>query len=128
MHSANPSQFFPAFLSRVVRNFAIDKYKSNTGKKRISSELTESLDDLLNYVFTDNTAEFDLKILSDLIGEYLRGVSHNRRRVFFGRFYYGDTLSQIAAQLGISTATVGREIEKIKQELREFLKRNGVYV
>ena len=40
----------------------------------------------------------------------------------------GDRLEIIAGELNVNVSTVHREIEKIKQGLKAYLERNGVYV
>ena len=40
----------------------------------------------------------------------------------------GDKLAVIAEELNVNVSTVHREIEKIKQDLKCYLERNGVYV
>ncbi len=121
---------FPAFISKIVRDIAVNKYKEKTSQKRIPSELTVSIDDLHDFLHNNNTpeTEYTAKELAGLISDYLRGLSERQRFIFIERYYLAATIESIATELGVGLATVHREIEKIKRGLRAHLERNGGYV
>ena len=78
-----------------------------------------------------NTAveeEYDAKVLGELITEYVRNLSDRQQYIFVDRYYMAEPVEKIASDLAISVRTVYREIEKIKQGLKEYLEGNGVYV
>ncbi len=121
---------FRAFIAKIVRDIAINKYNAKSSKKRIPSELTISLDELCYVLHSDNSPDKEYLVgeLSEIISDYVRGLSKRRHYIFIGRFYFGNTLEQIAADLGISAATVQRDIVKLKQGLKTYLERKGVYI
>ncbi len=119
---------FPSFISKFMRDIAIDRYKKKRSKKQIPSELTisleESCDSLSDGALIDE--ETAAAELSRLVNDYIRTLSKRQHYIFIGRFYFCETLEQIAADLGISASTVSREAEKLKTGLKEHLERNGV--
>ncbi len=121
---------FQAFIAKIVRDIAINKYNEKTSKKRIPSELTVSLEEMCDVFQNDDSpdAEYSLTELSRIISDYVRGLPKRKHYIFIGRFYFGSTLEQIADELGINASTVQREIVKVKQGLKIHLERNGVYV
>ncbi len=121
---------FYAFISKIMRDIAINKYNETKVKRRVPSELTVSLEELCNVIHTDNSPENEYaeRELSRLISGYIRELPKRQHYIFIGRFYFGNRLEHIADELGISAATVGREIVKLKAGLKAYLERNGVYV
>ncbi len=119
---------FPSFIAQIMRNIAINRYKRNMNKKHIPSELTVSMDDLEECLCNESSAETEYlsKELGCLINGFMETLSDRRQYIFVGRFYMADTLEAIASELGVNCSTVHRELKKIKQELKVYLKRNGV--
>ncbi len=120
-----PSEF-RAFIIRIMRNIAIDKYKQKTSKKRIPSELTVSMDELIGTLTEPATEDSDA--LAALITGFLDSIDKRKRYIFIGKYYICDDVKKIAKELSLSVPTVYREIEKIKEGLRNHLKENGVYL
>ncbi len=121
---------FSAFISKIMRDIAINKYKEKVSKKRIASELTVSIDDLYDFLYDNDTpeVEYTAKELAGLINDYVRALSERQRFIFIERYYLCATIESIAAELGVGLATVHRETEKIKRGLKAHLERNGVYI
>ncbi len=121
---------FLVFISKIMRNIAAMKYRDKMRKKRISSEMSVSIEDLEGVLHGEMTPEeeFSASEIGRLINEYLNSLTPQQRFIFIGRFYMSDTLEVIAKELNISVPTVHRETEKIKQGLKTYLERNGVYV
>ena len=121
---------FRAFIAKIARDVAVDKYRSKSGRKRVPSELTVSLEDLSDAFPSDDSIDERLAIeeLSKMISIFVRGLPARQHYIFIGRFYFGSTLAEIADELGISVATVQREIVKLKQALGHYLEKNGVCV
>ncbi len=121
---------FSAFISKITRDIAIDKYKERTSKKRIPSELTVSMDELDGVLHGDGSPDtmHSSDDLAKIIGDYVKGLSERQRYIFIERYYLFATFQSIANELGVGLATVHRETEKIKKGLKAHLERNGVYL
>lgn len=121
---------FPAFIAQIMRRIAINRYKKKTSKKRIPSELTVSMDDLIDTLHSDELVETQCAAeeAGRIINEYVRELSDRLQYIFIDRFYFAESVETIAADLSISVSTVYREIDKIKQGLKIYLERNEVYL
>jgi RNA polymerase sigma-70 factor (ECF subfamily) len=119
--------FLQGFLSAIMRRRATDRYKSNRRKKRIPSELTVSLSELEEILHGGNEmeSEMDSQRLRQVISDFVRSLSRRQMYIFMCRYYLARPISEIVARLGCSTATVDKEIAKIKKALREKLKTEG---
>ena len=118
---------FQMFLSKIMRNTALVRYKYNTAKKRVPSEMSRSLDELDGCIPHEPSVEeaYFTKELSRLLSNYLRSLPERSAFVFICRYYCSDKVSDIAEMLHVSESTVFREITSIKNGLREFLEKEG---
>ena len=123
----NRPNLFLVYLSKIMRNVAVDKYRSNSAKKNIPSSLVQSLDELDESVPYSPSLEEERAIdeLRELLNKWLRGLSESERFLFVCRYYYADTIKDIANMLGITERTVFRQLSKLKENLREHLEKEG---
>lgn len=126
---ARPPAFL-TFIARIMRYTAINRYKEKTRKKRIPSELTVSMEEVINTMHSDyeTDTEHATEELGKLINDYVRELSDRQRYIFIDRFYLAESVETIAAELSVSVHTVYREIEKIKQGLKMHLERNEIFI
>ena len=113
-----------------MRRIAIDRYREKSRQKRIPSQLTVSIEELKQSISSGMPVDeaYEAKEIGRLITQYVEGLSDRQRYIFIDRYYLAEPLEKTAADLSISVRTAYREIEKIKQGLKEYLERNGVYV
>jgi RNA polymerase sigma-70 factor (ECF subfamily) len=125
---ARPS-VLQSFLSKIMHNIALDRYRKNTAQKRVPSELTVSLEELDPYMPGSNSVEQEYLIseVSRLLNEYLHGLDERSEFVFICRYYCADRISAIADLLNVSENTVSRELASIREGLRELLIKEGYF-
>ena len=118
---------FLVFLSKIMRNIAVDKYRSNTVARHVPSSLMQSLDELDESVAYSPSVEEEYAIdqLSKLLNSWLCGLSESERFLFVCRYYYADPISDIAQMLGVSERTVFRQLSALKESLRTHLEKEG---
>ncbi|MBO5756538.1 MAG: sigma-70 family RNA polymerase sigma factor [Clostridia bacterium] len=118
---------FQAFVSKIMRNTAVVRYKKNHAQSRVPSEMTVSLDELDQYIPYHPSADedYDVYRLSRLLSDYLRRMPEKRAFIFICRYYCADRISDIANMLHLSESTVYRELDEIKKGLREILIKEG---
>ena len=119
---------FQVFLSRIMRNIAVDKLRYNTAAKRVPSEMMVSLSELDECMTSDPTVEEELatKELGLLLNAYLRKLNDREQFIFVCRYYYADKIAAIASMLQTSEATIFRELSAIREGLKEHLEKEGV--
>ncbi|MBP5631328.1 MAG: RNA polymerase sigma factor [Clostridia bacterium] len=116
-----------AFVESIVRNKAIDRYRTDRREKRIPPEDIAPLEDVAE--LADDTGSDVLSHETvDLIEEYLSGIDRKKRLIFIGRYYRERSVSELAAELGIAEGTVLSSIHRTKKGLAEFLKKRGVSI
>ena len=127
--STRPASF-AGYVVQVVKRIAINRYKEKTRPKRIPSQLTISMEELKKSISSGITVEeeYDAKEVSRMITDYLWSLNERQRHLFIDRYYMLEPVERTAAELRISIQTAYRELEKIKQGLKKYLEKNGVYV
>ena len=120
---------FQIFLSKIMRNVAIDRFRQKTAEKRIPSELVvslEELDECLSPAMTEEE-ETSVRELARVLNDYLHSLSDKKAFVFICRYYYSDPIATIAKMLGIGESTVHRHLKEMREELREILAKEGLF-
>ncbi len=116
-----------AFLARIMRNVATDKFRKRHASTRVPCELTVSLDELRDSMGYSSSMEQEYAThrLAELLNAYLRGLSSQGEFIFVCRYYYADKVADIAAMLDLSPNTVYRELRAIREGLRACLEKEG---
>ncbi len=118
-------QRLAAYLCRIARRLALDRYDYNRAAKRSGEVLP--IDELAEYIGGSSDAE-DLLTeneLTRLMNEFLRGQDYNTRVIFMRRFWFGDTTKEIAKRLHASESMVKSRISRTLKRLREYLRKEG---
>ena len=118
---------FQLFLSKIMRNTAVNRYRYNMADKRIASQMTvalEELDESMGYQLSDEEEKL-VNEIGLLLNEYLEGLSKRARFVFVSRYYYADEIVEIAKMLGVSERTIYRELVELRNGLKERLEKEG---
>lgn len=104
------------------------KYSYNHREKRCS-EISISFDELGECVADseDINETVDKKELAGFINEFLKGLSREKRIVFVRRYWYFDSVPQIAEMCGMSEEKVKSMLMRMRSRLRDFLKERGVF-
>lgn len=117
---------FPAFITQIIKRISINRYKEKNAQKRIPSDYIDSLDDLADYLGAAD--EIETRELGKIISDFVRSLPERRQFIFIGRYYMAQTPQSLADELSVGIATVYRELDKIREGLREHFERNGVYI
>ena len=118
---------FKAYISRVARNLAINRAKAEGRQKRVPSEYVSSLDELSEYLEDPSNVErqIDDKLLRDLLDRFVRSLGEKKRRIFVCRYYYSDSVEDIAATWGLTERAVFKALAAMKRQLGEMLRKEG---
>ena len=119
----NPLQ---AYICRIVRNTAITRYHANTAIKR-NSHYDVALEELQYCLFAPETTEAHLqaKELSHLLDRFLASLDTRSRVMFVRRYWYSDSVSDIATAFNMRPNSVSVQLSRIRNKLRKFLHQEG---
>ena len=115
------------FLGKIVRNLAFNRYKHNSADKRGGGEMAAVLDELAGCVSgnEDVGQAYEYKELVAAINNFLGTLSTHKRNIFVCRYWYADSISDIAARYNMTYAAVSMELNRLRTKLHNYLIERG---
>lgn len=115
------------FLGKITRNLSFNRYKHNTADKRGSGELPVVLEELSDLVSGKDDVEqaFDQKELTKAIDTFLDRLSPKKRSIFISRYWYTDSISEIAVRHNMNDGAVSMTLNRIRLKLHNYLLERG---
>lgn len=116
------------YLCRVVRNLALKKRRDNKAQKRDSS-YDAALDELAGCLAGPETAEtaLEAQVLTEALDRFLDGMKPSDRTLFVRRYWFGDSVPELAERWGLSRHNVAVRLSRIRQKLKQNLQKEGFY-
>ena len=115
------------YLGKLTRRISIDVFRRKNREKRRGTQYSVSLSELEECVSAgDVTAEaVDAKVLGEALNRFLQGMSEEARHTFIGRYYFLDSVKEVAAYCGMSESKVKSILYRTRQELKTYLEKEG---
>lgn len=126
---AEPASYLFAFLARITRNISISLCRERSSLKRnavlveLSDEMAQCLPSSCNI---EEEAEADNVL--ELINKFLFSKTEDKRNIFMRRYWYLDSVSDIAKRFGLSESNVKTTLFRLREELRGYLAEQGITV
>lgn len=102
-----PSDYFYAFLARITRHISLNRCRDRDRLKRSAfiSELSAEMEQCIPA--PDNAAcRMDDLSLETALNAFLGGLDAEKRNIFVRRYWYLDSVADIAKRYGISESKV----------------------
>ena len=117
-----------ACLAKITRNLSLNRYRKARQKKREADRLSVCLDELQECVAGGVTPEqvIEQDHLGQIISDFLRGLSKEERIMFVRRYFYMDSVAEVAAHLNCSESKVKTTMFRCRKKLQEILIREEV--
>jgi RNA polymerase sigma-70 factor (ECF subfamily) len=118
-----------AFVARITRNTALNIYEKRKASKRCASEVALSLEELEECLEgRDNVvSEIERKEIMKALDDFLGTLDKKKRILFVQRYFYLESLDDIAGRNDISGAALRTMLCRTRTELKEFLKKRGLF-
>lgn len=117
-----------AYLAKICRFFALGKLDWKNAAKRNAEvvELTQEME----LCIPDNRQAYTLeaKELGRILNSFLETLPQESRMIFLRRYWYVDTISEIAARYGISESKVKTQLHRTRAKLCTYLEKEGISV
>lgn len=122
-----PNYFF-AFLAKICRNFALGRVDWNNAEKRKADVV--SLTAEMELCIPDRRREDTLEgeEIRRLLNRFLEELSRESRLIFLRRYWYADSIAEIAMRYGISQSKVKTRLHRTRNQLRAYLEKEGIRV
>lgn len=124
-----PSRF-GAFLGKITRNLSLNRFRDRTAEKRGGTVTALALAELGDIVSqADDTEAFlDRDALTEAINGFLGSLSTEKRNLFIRRYWYFDTIPEIARRYHKSENNVTVTLSRLRKALRSYLTERGFTV
>ena len=116
-----------AYIARITRNLAINRYKAKMAERRGGGEFAVSLDELDECV-ADQASSLTEENLGELISKFLYTQSKETRQVFVRRYFYNDSIADIVHRFGMSESKAKSMLHRTRTSLRAFLLKHDIHV
>lgn len=118
-----------SFIIRITRNVSLKLFRRKTAEKR-RSNVGESIEELGECI--PDTANVDsvleAKELSVYIDRFLRELKESDRIVFLRRYWFCDSIADIAKRFGASEGKIKMQLCRTRQRLQKYLSEEGVSI
>ena len=115
-----------AFICKIARNLSLKRLEYLKREKR-SAEMVVSLDELAAVLPDERLApEISDETVGALISRFLRGQKEEARGVFIRKYFFLDSVADIAGRYGYTESKVKNMLFTTRNKLREYLIREGV--
>lgn len=121
-----PRNYLFAFLARITRHIALDFCKKRSRLKRnaLICELNEEMEQCIP-TSNDTEHHLDSMALCDAINRFLATLSDEKRNIFVRRYWFMDSIVSISHFYGLSQSKVKSILLRSRDQLREFLDKEG---
>ncbi|MBR4955000.1 MAG: sigma-70 family RNA polymerase sigma factor [Clostridia bacterium] len=116
-----------AYLGKIVRNLAFNRYKHNTADKRGGGELPAVLDELAFLVSGRDEPEQEVigRELAAAIDGFLDTLPPQKRAIMVRRYWYSDSVGDIAKRYKMREGAVSMTLNRLRLKLRDYLTERG---
>lgn len=123
----NRPNILSSYLAKITRRLAIDIFRKKNSQKRQGSQYADSLSELEETLSGGDATrqEVEVHLLADAINRYLRSLSEEARNIFICRYYFADSLKEIAEYLHVSEPKVKSSLFRTRSGLKDFLEKEG---
>lgn len=115
------------YAGRIARNLALSALRSEKAQKRGGGQVELALDELSEVVSGADTPEgaLDRQALLAALDGFLAALSERDRNLFLRRYWYLDSVEQLAKRLRMSRTHVTTTLHRLRQRLRVHLQQEG---
>ena len=114
-----------AFLTRITRNLALDRYRASRRQKR-GGEFTVMLSELGDCI--PASEETDATELLEHIKAFLQELNESDRNLFVGRYFHAYEVGRLAQGYGLTPNAVSIRLHKTREKLRAYLNERGYHL
>lgn len=120
-------EILSTYLGKITRQLSIDRFRKRNSLKRRASEYALSLSELEDSFADSATPEqtLDARLLAEAVNAFLRSLPDRERNVFLGRYFFFDSVKEVAAYCALSEANAKSILFRTRQKLKAYLESEG---
>ncbi len=116
-----------AFFGAITRRISLNRRRDARTQKRGGGQAELALDELSEIVPASSSVEeaIEEKELAGAVDAFLRTLPETERRVFLRRYWYLDSISDIARRFGFSESKTKSMLHRCRGKLLSHLRKGG---
>lgn len=122
----NP-EYLSAYLAKITRNAALDKFKASHTAKRGGSKIEAVFDEISEFLESGDNVELTAErnaVLAE-IDAFLQGLPEQKRRMFVLRYSFCESVGEIAKRFGVTENYVSVNLNRTGKKLAAHLRKRG---
>ena len=121
-------EYFFAYLAKICRNFALGvlDFKSAAKRKGEVGALTQEMEACIPD--PQHERKLEGEELGEVLNRFLESLSVDNRVIFLRRYWYLDTVAEIARRYGMTESKVKTQLHRTRAKLHSFLAKEGITV
>ncbi|MBP5730932.1 MAG: sigma-70 family RNA polymerase sigma factor [Clostridia bacterium] len=121
-------ELLSAYLAKITRNLALKRVRDESRQKRGGEAEKLPFEELADFI-ADGTSVEETAEASELgaaLNRFLAELPEEQRKIFMRRYWYGDSIEDIAARGGFTESKVKMTFLRLRDKLRDRLRGEGV--
>ncbi len=116
------------YLGAITRRLSLDRWRERKSQKRGGGEVALSLEELGECVSHPDTVPEAVEAVevSAILSDFLRSLPPAECDLFLRRYWYFDSVAQIAKRYGYSESKVKMTLGRTRDKLRAVLEKEGI--
>ena len=121
---------FSVFLGAITRRLSLDRWRRLYADKRGGGVASVSLCELEECIPSGKSIDdaIEEKALSAAISDFLRKMPQAEASVFIRRYWYFDSVSDIAKRYGFGESKVKMLLKRTRDQLLVYLEKEGFFI
>ena len=118
------------WLGKITRNLALDRWRASRAGKRGGGQLEALLSELEGCLPAGDSPERQAedKELAEAINTWLKSLPYAPRIIFLRRYWYGDSVADIAKAMGMGQGAVKSALFRARGGLKAHLEQEGLWI
>ncbi|MBE6922540.1 MAG: sigma-70 family RNA polymerase sigma factor [Ruminococcaceae bacterium] len=119
-------EYLFAYLAKICRNLSLSRLDWLNAAKRKAEVVTLTREMELCIPDRGNERNLEGKELGELLNRFLGTISRENRMIFLRRYWYADSIEEIAKRYHFSQSKVKTSLHRTRNKLSVFLAKEGI--
>ncbi len=120
------------FVGKITRNVSLQRVRTTHAVKRGGGETVAAIDELQECI-PDRSAHSaeqieEEMVIREVLDNVLAGLSVQNRRIFVRRYWYCNSIEDIAKAFAMTEGNVRTALSRVRSKLRDALEKAGVTI
>lgn len=118
------------WLGKITRNLALDRWRACRAEKRGGGQMEVLLSELEGCLpgGEDPEKKAEDREIIDAVNRWLRELPRTARLIFLRRYWYGDSIADIAKAAHMGQGAVKSALFRARNGLKAYLEQEGIFL